>query len=42
LDLPAEAQVPDRWEFWIGVKENNQNTLATELCSRWLITMKNN
>jgi hypothetical protein len=40
LDLPEQAQTPERWEFWIGVKATKNNTLATELCSRWLVTMK--
>jgi hypothetical protein len=38
--LPGKTQAPERWEFWIGAKENSKNTLSTELCSRWLITMK--
>jgi hypothetical protein len=41
LDVPNGIQTPARWEFWIGVKDNNENELTTELCSRWLITMKN-
>jgi glycogen debranching enzyme len=40
LDLPNNAQIPENWEFWIGVKTNNGNSLITELCTRWLITMK--
>ncbi len=42
LDLPDKAQTPERWEFWIGVKENKEARLATELCTRWLITMNGN
>ena len=42
LDLPDKAQTPERWEFWIGVRENKGNMLTTELCSRWLITMRGN
>ena len=40
LDLPNDAQTPELWEFWIGVKTKKENTLTSELCSRWLITMK--
>jgi hypothetical protein len=40
LDLPDDVQLPERWEFWIGAKEDKGNMLATELCSRWLIRMK--
>jgi len=42
LNLPKNIQTPERWEFWIGVKEAQENMLTTELCSRWLITMGNN
>ena len=42
LDLPDDIQIPERWEFWIGVKPKEKNTLTAELCSRWLITMKDN
>jgi hypothetical protein len=40
LDLPDDAETPERWEFWIGVKPKGENTLTAELCSRWLISMK--
>lgn len=40
LKLPNDIQTPTHWEFWIGVKAKKENTLITELCSRWLITMK--
>ena len=40
LNLPEKEQIPERWEFWIGVKDSNGNMLTTELCSRWLIAMK--
>jgi hypothetical protein len=40
LNLPKGAQTPERWEFWIGVREKKEGSLTTELCSRWLITMK--
>jgi hypothetical protein len=37
LTIPLKAATPDRWEFWIGVKEMIDNTVAAELCSRWLM-----
>ncbi len=40
LDLPATVQTPRQWEFWIGVRESLGSGLTSELCSRWLITMK--
>jgi hypothetical protein len=40
LDLPDDAQLPEHWEFWIGVKQGQESMLTAELCSRWLITMK--
>jgi len=42
LDLPDNAQTPERWEFWIGVRENSGSSLVAELASRWLITVKDN
>jgi hypothetical protein len=42
LNVPEKMQLPEHWEFWIGVKQNTQNTVVTELCSRWLVSMKNN
>jgi hypothetical protein len=41
ISLPDKAQTPERWEFWIGAKEDKENGLSTELCSRWLISMIN-
>jgi hypothetical protein len=41
LEVPDGAQTPERWELWVGVKENTANMVTTELCSRWLITMRN-
>jgi hypothetical protein len=40
LDLPNDAETPERWEFWIGVKPKGENIITAELCSRWLISMK--
>jgi hypothetical protein len=40
LNLPEDAQIPERWEFWIAVKENNGSQVVAELASRWLITMR--
>jgi hypothetical protein len=39
LNIPVKTLTPERWEFWVGVKENKDSSLAAELCSRWLITM---
>jgi len=41
IKIPDDVRTPEHWEFWIGCKEISENTLTTELCSRWLITMKN-
>jgi hypothetical protein len=38
----VKAASPNHWEFWVGVRENKASSLTTELCSRWLITMKAN
>jgi hypothetical protein len=40
LNIPEQAQIAHHLEFWIGVEENTNKTLSTELCSRFLITMK--
>jgi len=40
LDLPDNSSTPKQWEFWIGVKEAKEGGLTTELCARWLVTMK--
>jgi hypothetical protein len=40
LDLPDETQTPERWEFWVGVREDKAGSLTTELCRRWLVTMR--
>jgi hypothetical protein len=40
LNLPETTQTPDQWEFWIGVKENTGSSVLSELCSRWLVSMK--
>lgn len=42
LDMPKEAVSPaPQWEFWISVKDTSQTGVVTvELCSRWLVTMK--
>lgn len=42
LDMPESATAPgDGWEFWISVIDASQaGFVKTELCSRWLITMR--
>jgi hypothetical protein len=43
LEMPGDAKSPgSNWEFWIAVKDNSQaGTVQTELCSRWLVNMRN-
>lgn len=41
LELPLDAQVPPKWEFWIAVKDATQKKMiTTALCSRWLVYMQ--
>jgi hypothetical protein len=41
LEMPKGAKAPDKWEFWVVVKDNSQTGMVqTELACRWLITMK--
>lgn len=41
LDLPVDAVVPPKWEFWIAVKDvTERKMVSTALCSRWLIYMQ--
>ena len=40
LNLPDDAQLPERWEFWIAIKEDVGDSLIAELASRWLIIMQ--
>lgn len=41
LDMPLEVSAPPKWEFWISVKDTTQTGMVqTELCSRWLINMR--
>lgn len=40
LDIPEDyaKELPDKWEFWIGVVDISQEgMIQAELCSRWLI-----
>lgn len=40
VELPGDAIVPPKWEFWIAAKDTSQaGFVQTELCSRWLISM---
>lgn len=42
LEMPTYAEAPgDKWEFWISVMDKTQTGMVqTELCTRWLITMR--
>jgi hypothetical protein len=42
LDMPEDSAVfAPRWEFWISVVDLSQEGMVrTELCSRWLISMR--
>lgn len=41
LAMPKGAYVEsDNWEFWISVMEQGQGNVQTEMCSRWLVSMK--
>jgi hypothetical protein len=44
LVMPSSASDPAKdWEFWIGVKDNSQEGMVqTELCIRWLVSMRSN
>lgn len=37
--MPNGAIAPNKWEFWISVKDTTQaGMVITELCSRWLVS----
>lgn len=41
LTVPEKVSTPDKWEFWISVKDATQSgAVLTELCLRWLIDMR--
>ncbi len=43
LALPEgidKETVGDRWEFWVSVIKQGQGNLQTEMCERWLISMR--
>ena len=40
VELPEGTVTPDRWEFWIAVMEKGQGSVQTEMCSRWLVSMR--
>jgi hypothetical protein len=43
LDIPGgiATEVPEKWEFWISVKDSTQSGMVkTELCSRWMVSMR--
>jgi hypothetical protein len=41
LSIPADAEgLPDKWEFWIAVRPEQDTNVQVEWASRWLVTMK--
>jgi hypothetical protein len=40
LNMPKDAVSPGKWEFWVSVMEDSNNTIQTELCERWLVSMR--
>ena len=41
LEVPKGTPTPDKWEFWVNVKDASQKGLIqTELVSRWMVAMR--
>jgi hypothetical protein len=42
VEMPADAVIEEKnWEFWISVMDvTTSGIVTTELCSRWLVTMR--
>jgi hypothetical protein len=41
LTMPKDFVLKSgKWEFWISISEEGQGTIQTEMCTRWLITMR--
>jgi len=41
LDMPKTAKIESKkWEFWIAVMEQTGGMVVTEMCSRWLVSMR--
>jgi hypothetical protein len=42
LKIPTTVKsIPSKWEVWVSVMDESQTgTVRTELCSRWLVTMR--
>jgi len=41
LEMPEDAGMfAPQWEFWVSVMDMSQGQVKTELCVRWLITMR--
>jgi hypothetical protein len=41
LEMPEDADIfAPQWEFWISVQDTSQGMVKTELCVRWLVTMR--
>ena len=41
LQVPEEVEVPEKWEFWIGVSDASQGGFVkTEMCIRWMVSAR--
>lgn len=41
IELPEDVETPDKWEFWVAVKDTTQSGIVqTEVASRWMVEMK--
>jgi hypothetical protein len=42
LQIPAKSKITTpKWEYWVSVIDKSQKgNVTTELCSRWLVTMR--
>ena len=41
LEMPEDAVIfAPQWEFWVSVMDMSQGMVKTELCVRWLVTMR--
>lgn len=42
LEMPWNVEMEDKakWEFWVSVIEDTDSMIRTEMCSRWLVSMR--
>ena len=41
LAVPSGVKISSQqWEFWISIIEQGQGQIQTEMCSRWLVSMR--